>query len=188
MTWVAVAVAVGAWVAWTYNTFIRLQQRAHQAWADIDTQLKRRYDLVPALVETVKGYAAHEKTTLDDVVKTRGAAQVLEGSEWELGSRARRESQLVRALGGMFALAEAYPDLKASERFAMLQQDLAEVEDGIQHARRYYNAVVRDLNTVLAKFPNVLVARFFAFRRRPFFEIDDPAERRAAAVHLDGDD
>ena len=102
-------------------------------------------------------------------------------------SRARRESQLVRALGGMFALAEAYPDLKARQRFAMLQQDLAEIEDGIQYARRYYNAVVRDLNTVLAKFPNVLVARFFAFRRRPFFELDDPSERRAATVQLDDD-
>ncbi len=188
MIWVAAVVAVGTWAAWTYNTFIRLQQRAHQAWADIDTQLKRRYDLVPALVETVKGYAAHEKTTLDEVVKTRSAAQVLDGSEWELGNRARRESQLVRALGGLFALAEAYPDLKASQRFATLQQDLAEIEDGIQNARRYYNAVVRDLNTALAKFPNLLVARLFAFRRRQFFELDDPAERRAAAVQLDADD
>jgi len=185
MTWIAAAVAIGAWVAWAYNGFIRLQQRAHQAWADIDTQLKRRHDLIPALVATVKGYAAHEKTTLDEVVTSRSNAQVLDGSEWDLGSRARRENQLVRALGGVFALAEAYPDLQASRRFGRLQQDLADIEDGLQNARRYYNAVVRDLNTMLSKFPNVLVARFFAFRRREFFELDDPSERRATTVKLD---
>ena len=177
-------VAIAVWVAWIYNGFIKLQQRAHQAWSDIDAQLKRRHDLVPALVETVKGYAGHEKRTLEETVKRRSAAVVMQGSEWDAINRTERENLLARSLRGLFALAEAYPDLKASQRFGDLQQQLADIENDLQHARRYYNAVVRDLNTALSKFPNLLVARFFAFRPREFFELDSPLERQAAVVDL----
>lgn len=183
--WVGVLIALAVWVAWTYNRIIKLHQRAHGAWADIDAQLKRRHDLVPALVETVKGYAAHEKGTLDDVVRRRSQASVMEGSEWDLAGRADRENLLVHALRGVFALAEAYPELKASERFGGLQEELAGIEDALQNARRYYNAVVRDLNTLIATFPNSLVARFFALRSRDFFELESPLERQAVAVDLE---
>jgi len=184
-TIIVVALAVAIWVAVTYNTFIRLQQRSHQAFSDIDAQLKRRHDLVPALVETVKGYAGHERYTLEEVVKRRGAATVLQGNEWDAGGRSSRENLLARAMRDVFALAEDYPELKASQRFGRLQEDLSEIEDNLQNARRYYNAVVRDLNTALAKFPNLLVARFFAFRRRDFFELDSPLERQVVAIDVD---
>ncbi len=179
------AVVIG-WVVWVYNGFVKLQQRGLQAFADIDAQLKRRHDLVPALVETVKGYAGHEKGTLEDVVRLRGEASTMEGTSGPTAGRMRTENFLARALRGIFVLAEDYPDLKASERFAGLQSELAEIEDDVQHARRYYNAVVRDFNTALAAFPNLLVARAFGFRPRAFFELDSPLERQAVQVDMDG--
>ncbi len=180
----AVLIAVGAWVIWLYNRFVGLQQRSEQAFSDIDAQLKRRHDLVPALVETVKGYAGHEKNTLEEVVRRRGEATSMEGGTAPSGGQVRAENFLAQALRGVFALAEAYPDLKASERFAGLQSELAVIEDDLQNARRYYNAVVRDLNTTIAAFPNLLVARVFGFDRRDFFELDSPLERDAAKVDL----
>ena len=179
-----VAAAVFIWVVVVYNGFVKLQQRSHQAFADIDAQLKRRHDLVPALVETVKGYAGHEKKTLQEVVARRTAAAALEGGTDPGTDRLHVENVLAQAMRGVFALAEAYPDLKANERFAGLQDELAEIENGLQHARRYYNAVVRDLNTALARFPALIVARGLGFSRRDFFEVDSPLERAAAAVEL----
>ena len=184
---IVLGVGLAIWVAFTYNTFIKLQQRAHQAFSDIDAQLKRRHDLVPALVETVKGYAGHERRTLEDVVKRRGAVAALEGNEWDAAGRSERENLLARSMRGVFALAEDYPDLKANKRFGSLQEELSEIEDDLQNARRYYNAVVRDLNTALSKFPSLVVARFFAFRRRGFFELDSPLERQAVRVDVNSE-
>ena len=181
-----ISVAVAAWAIWAYNRFVTLQQRSEQAFSDIDAQLKRRHDLVPALVETVKGYAGHEKNTLEEVVRRRGEATAMEGGARPTAGRVQAENFLTQALRGIFALAEAYPDLKASDRFAGLQTELAQIENDLQHARRYYNAVVRDLNTSLAAFPNLVVARAFGFEPREFFELDSPLERNAAQVDLGG--
>ncbi len=177
------AVAIG-WVIVVYNGLIKLQQRSHQAFSDIDAQLKRRHDLVPALVETVKGYAGHEKRTLEEVVARRSAASALEGTADITAGRVVAENFLAQALRGVFALAEDYPDLKASDRFARLQDELATIEEDLQHARRYYNAVVRDLNTAAARFPALIVARTFGFERRDFFELESPLERAPVAVDL----
>lgn len=180
------ALAVAGWLVVAYNRLVGLQKRARGAWADIDAQLKRRHDLVPALVETVKGYASHERTTLEQVVARRGAAQQFEGRALPDADVARGENLLVGALRGLFALAEDYPDLEASERFGQLIGELSEVEDQIQHARRYYNAVVRDLNTTVARFPDMLVARIAGFTEADFFELSSPVERQAPEVDLHG--
>jgi LemA protein len=182
--WLVVGAAVLAWAVWTYNGFIKLQQRSEQAFADIDAQLKRRHDLVPALVETVKGYAGHEKNTLEEVVRRRGEATAMEGPALPDTSRVQAENFLTQALRGIFALAEDYPELKASQRFGQLQGQLAEIENDLQHARRYYNAVVRDYNTSLARFPALVVGRAFAFQPREFFELDSPLERASVAIDL----
>src|SRR5437899_1499030 len=152
--------------------------RTQSAWSDVDVQLKRRTDLVLNLVESVKGYAAHERGTLDAVVRARGAAVAAQTPE----SRAQAEGQLTQALRGLFALAESYPDLKASANFQALQASLGEIEDAVQSARRYFNAVVRDLNTAIEIFPSNLVAGFFQFRERAYFELDRPEERQVPKV------
>jgi len=185
MEWLAALAlaAIAGWAIVTYNRLVDLEQRARQAFSDIDAQLKRRHDLVPALVETVKGYARHERDTLEEVVARRGEArQAAEAGAGDLEARSRRENGLVQALRGLFALAEDYPDLRASDRFGALQAQLAEIENHLQHARRYYNAVVRDLNTRIASFPDLVAARLAGFGRRPFFELDTPLERRVVAV------
>lgn len=164
---ILIALAVVALVI--YNGLVQLKVRAESAWSDIDVQLKRRHDLVPNLVETVKGYASHERGTLESVVEARSRAMSAHGP----ASRAEAENVLTGALKSLFALAEAYPQLRAAENFGQLQQQLAGIEDAIQNARRYYNAVVRDLNTKIQQFPSNLVARTFGFREREFFEIDD---------------
>ncbi len=179
------AIVIVAWVIWIFNRLVRLQQRARQAFSDIDAQLKRRHDLVPALVETVKGYAAHERTTLEEVTSRRAVASDAASDEAEPEARLGSENMLAGALRKLFALAESYPELKASQRFGMLQAQLAEIEDHLQHARRYYNAVVRDMNTAIATFPDMLVARPFGFQALPFFELDSPLERGAAEVRFD---
>jgi LemA protein len=161
-----------------YNKLVGLRQRSEEAWSDIDVQLKRRSDLVPNLVETVKGYAAHEKTTLDAVVKARGAAMTAQTPD----ARAQAENALTGALRQLFALAEAYPDLKANQSFAQLQASLSEIENTIQDSRRYYNAVVRDLNTTIDTTPTNFVASFFRFAKRQYFELDSPQERQAPRV------
>jgi len=162
---VLLAVLLGG--VFIYNGLVRLREQAEAAWSDIDVQLKRRYDLVPNLVETVKGYAGHERETLDAVVTARSRAMSAQGP----AERAQAEGMLTGALKSLFALSEAYPELRASENFAALQTTLGELEDHIQNARRYYNAVVRDYNTRIAQVPANLVAGPFGFSQREFFEI-----------------
>ena len=162
----------------TYNRLVGLRQRSDEAWSDIDVQLKRRTDLVPNLVETVKGYAAHERGTLDEVVRARGAAVAATTPE----TRAAAENQLTGALRQLFALSEAYPDLKANQNFQSLQTSLGEIEEAVQNARRYYNAVVRDLNTAVESFPSNAIASLGHFVDRQYFELDRPEERQAPRV------
>jgi LemA protein len=167
---VIVAIIVLA-VIGIYNGLVRLNVQAGNAWADIDVQLKRRHDLIPNVVETVKGYAAHERQTLEAVITARNRAVSVQGSG--PAERAQAEGALTGVLRGLFALAESYPQLRAVESFTQLQGTLAQIEDAIQNARRYYNAVVRDLNTRIQQFPSNLVAGLFAFKPREFFEIPD---------------
>ncbi len=161
-----------------YNGLVRLRVQCDNAWSDIDVQLKRRYDLIPNLVETVKGYAGHEKSTLEGVVAARNNAMSATGPAAKAGA----ESMLTSALRQVFALAEAYPQLRAVESFNQLQQTLNQLEDNIQNARRYYNAVVRDFNTKIAQFPTNILAGMFNFKPREFFEISAPAEREVPKV------
>lgn len=161
-----------------YNGMVQLKIRADAAWSDIDVQLKRRHDLIPNLVETVKGYAAHEKGTFENVAKWRSAAMGATTPQ----DRAQAEGQLTMALKGLFAVAEAYPQLKANENFMSLQASLAQIESDIQNSRRYYNAVVRDYNTKIQSFPGNMVAGSMGFTPRQFFELDAPAERAVPEV------
>jgi LemA protein len=165
-----------------YNKLVGLRQRSEEAWSDIDVQLKRRTDLVPNVVETVKGYAAHERGTLDQVVRARGAAVSAQTPE----ARAQAENQLSGALRQLFALAESYPDLKANENFRDLQSSLGEIEEAIQSSRRYYNAVVRDFNTTIDSFPSNQVATFFRFAKREYFELERPEDRQVPRVSFGG--
>lgn len=163
------------WAIFAYNSFIRLVQRTKEAWADIDVQLKRRYDLIPNLVETVKGYATHESKAFENVTKARAAAMGAGGSIAEKG---KAENMLTDALKSVFAVAEAYPDLKANQNFLELQRQLADTEDKIQAARRFYNGNVRDLNTAIQVFPGSVIAGMFNFSQMEYFEL---AEDEAAA-------
>ena len=160
-----------------YNGLVQLRVRADNAWSDIDVQLKRRHDLIPNLVETVKGYATHEKSTFEDIAKFRSMAMQATAP----ADKAAAENQLTGALKSLFAVAENYPDLKASAEFTQLQGSLNEVEDTIQNARRYYNAVVRDLNTKIQSFPTNLLAGMFGFQQKQFFEVD-AADKAPVAV------
>lgn len=170
-----VVVIVGAALVAMYNGLVRLRVQADNAWSDIDVQLKRRHDLIPNVVETVKGYAAHEKGTLEAVVEARSkAVSVTSAGPAERGAA---EGQLTTALRGLFALAENYPQLRAVESFTQLQTTLSQIEDAVQSARRYYNAVVRDLNTKIQTFPSNIVAGMFGFKPREFFQAQE--EERA---------
>jgi LemA protein len=160
-----------------YNGLVQLRVRCDSAWSDIDVQLKRRHDLIPNLVETVKGYAAHEKGTFENIAKFRSQAMQATGP----ADKAVAENQLTGALKSLFAVAENYPELKASEQFTQLQGQLSQTEDAIQNARRYYNAVVRDLNTKIQSFPTNLLAGMFGFAQRQFFETTD-ADREPVQV------
>jgi len=163
---IAVIVVLVIFVFGAYNRLVALGQRVNQAFADIDVQLKQRHDLVPNLVETVKGYAAHEKGTFENIAKFRSQAM----QATTPADKAQAENQLTGALKSLFAVAENYPELKASEEFTQLQGSLSQTEDSIQNARRYYNAVVRDLNTKIQVFPTNLMAGMFGFTQRQFFE------------------
>jgi len=174
LVFLAAVGAIVVFVVVSYNRLVSLTQRSQSSWSDVDVQLKRRTDLVPNLVES----AAHERGTLDAVVRARGAAVTARTPE----SRAEGEAQLSQALRGLFALAESYPDLKASASFQSLQASLGEIEESVQNARRYFNAVVRDLNTTIQVFPSNLVAGFFQFRSRAYFELDRPDERQVPKV------
>jgi LemA protein len=161
-----------------YNSLVRLKVTCDNAWADIDVQLKRRYDLIPNLVETVKGYAAHEKGTFEAVVNARNRAMTATGP----ADKAAAENILTGALKSLFALAEAYPQLRAIESFTSLQNSLSQIEETVQNARRYYNAVVRDLNTKILQFPTNIIAGMMSLKQREFFEVSAAAEREAPKV------
>ena len=180
MTWILLIVVVIFVILLiaVYNGLVRLRVRSESAWSDVDVQLKRRHDLIPNLVETVKGYAAHEKGTFENVTKWRSAAMSATAPE----DRVQAESQLTGALRQLFAVAENYPQLRASEQFLSLQQALQGIEDALQNARRYYNAVVRDYNTRIQTFPAILLAGPMGFQARHFFEVDTPDERENVQV------
>lgn len=164
-----VAVALALWLALTFNRLIRLRNQYRTAWADIDVQLQRRHDLVPPLVETVRGYAAHERATLEAVTELRAQAQAARGAT----RQGQAESALEQALGRMIALQEAYPDLKASQNFSQLSAALVEVENHLQYARRFYNGAVRDYNDARQTFPSLLIAHGFGFTDAEYFQAED---------------
>ncbi|MCC7500407.1 LemA family protein [Candidatus Nomurabacteria bacterium] len=182
LAWIVflVLAALVVWVIFAYNRFVAMVMRAKEAWADIDVQLKRRYDLIPNLVETVKGYMTHERQTLESVTAARVAAMDAGGVE----AKGKAENMLTDALKSLFAVAEAYPDLKANTNFLELQRELSDTENKIQASRRFYNTVVRDLNTAIESFPGNLIADFFRFEPREFFELGEgeQAARQPVAV------
>ena len=164
---IGIVVLLVLWIIFGYNRFISLVNRAKEAWSDIDVQLKRRYDLIPNLVNTVKGYAAHENNAFEKVTQARAAAM----GAGNLADKSQAELGLTGALKSIFAIAEAYPELKANTDFLQLQQELGDTEDKIQASRRFYNGTVRDLNTSVDSFPNNLIAGFFKFAKLEFFEL-----------------
>lgn len=176
----ALAVAILLWAILLYNGLVRMRNMVQEAWSGIDVQLKRRTDLIPNLVSTVKGYAEHEKGTLEEVIRLRGLAQNAQG----VGETAQAQGLLGAALGKLFALAESYPELKANANFAQLQASLGEIEEQIQLARRYYNGAVRNLNIAVESFPSNLVAGRFGFEKAEFFELESPSERAVPKVEF----
>jgi LemA protein len=176
---VAIIVVVLLWLMFSYNRFITFINRAKEAWADIDVQLKRRYDLIPNLVNTVKGYATHESTAFEKVTQARAAAM---GAS-NINDKAAAENGLAGALKSVFAIAEAYPELKANQNFLALQTELSDTENKIQAARRFYNGNVRDLNTALEVFPGNIIAGAFHFSKMEFFNLEgSEAEREPVQV------
>ncbi|HLG26135.1 MAG TPA: LemA family protein [Candidatus Gracilibacteria bacterium] len=173
-----IAAVLAFFVIGVYNSLVTLKNKVDEGWADIDTQLKRRYDLIPNMVEAVKGYAKHEKGTLEEVTKARNMAMAAKTPE----DRAQAENMLTGALKTLFAVAENYPDLKANQNFMDLQQTLKDIEEHIQLSRRYYNATVRDFNTKLELFPNNIFAGMLGFGRRQFFELTKEEERENVKV------
>ena len=179
-----VPVAIGGlivflWVVVTYNGLVRTRNTTDESWSGVDTELKRRYDLIPNLVETVKGYATHERETFKRVIEARNRAAANHGSPED---QARDENNLVGSMKQLFAVAEGYPDLKASRSFLALQEELTTTENRIQRARRFYNANVRDLANRIETFPSNLIAGMFGFERREFFEIEDSSQRAAPSI------
>jgi LemA protein len=182
--WIVVAVLivlVGIWAVVSYNGFVRLRNIVEESWRQIDVELHRRYDLIPNLVETVKGYAAHERQTFETVTQARAAA-VSPGST--PGEQAVQENMLTSALRQLLAVAEAYPDLKANQNFLELQGQLTQTEDRIAAGRRFYNANVRNYNTKVETFPPNILARMFNFTKREYFEAEDPTVRSAPEVRF----
>lgn len=182
MIWITLGLiaALAAAIILIYNGLVSKRQMAQNGWSDIDVQLKRRADLIPRLVETVKGYAAHERETIDDVIYARSEA--LRAGD-DVNARGAAEGAVSRGTTRLFALAEDYPDLKANENFLDLQNELSETEDKIEYARRFYNGAVRELNTAIETVPNNFIAGPFGFKRRDYFEISD-AERAAPEVEF----
>ncbi|MFZ3011981.1 MAG: LemA family protein [Minisyncoccia bacterium] len=164
------------WAVYVFNRFISLRNRTKEAWADIEVQLKRRYDLIPNLVNTVKGYATHESSAFENVTKARSMAM---GATGPNEAHAQAENMLTGALKSVFAIAEAYPDLKANQNFLALQNELSDTENKIQAARRFYNTNVRDLNISVESFPGNIVAKIFNFSQMEFFDLadDDVAQK-----------
>ena len=173
-----VILAAAAYAIYAYNALVKNKNMVEEGWSGIETQLKRRANLIPNLIETVKGYASHEKSTLEEVTNLRTAAMGADTVE----KRAQQEGLLTAALGKLFAVAEAYPDLKANQNFLSLQDELSQVEDQIQLARRYYNGTVRNFNIMIESFPSNFIANSFDFRKAEFFEIEDDADRAVPEV------
>jgi LemA protein len=178
---IGVVVLVVLWAIMTYNGLVSRRAMVAEGWSGIDAQLKRRADLIPNLVETVKGYATHERETFDELTKMRSQT----GSQ-DPAQRAAAETAITAAIGKVMAVAEAYPELKASANFQALQSDLGVIEDQIQMARRYYNGAVRDFNVMIEQFPSNFIANFGTFKPAPFFQIDNEADRAAPKVSFSG--
>jgi len=176
----AIVAAVAAYVIGAYNGLVKARQMVREAWSGIDVQLKRRADLIPNLVETVKGYASHEKDTLREVTEMRTRAQNV--APGDIAGRAAAEGMLSQALGRLMAVAESYPDLKANENFRDLQNTLETLESEVQMSRRYYNGSARDLNVRVESFPSNFVANFFRFEQVEYFELENPADRNTPQV------
>jgi len=174
----ALILGLAGWLIAIYNGLVRKRNLVREGWSGIDVQLKRRNDLIPNLVKTVKGYAVHEKEALENVTQLRAKSMQTQ----EPAEKGRVEAMLSGALGRLLAVAENYPDLKASQNFMELQAALAEIEEQIQFARRYYNGAVRDLNIAVESFPSNLVAGAFGFKQAEFFELEDPSERAVPKV------
>lgn len=180
ISWIAI-IAVAIIVLWliaVYNGLIKLKNRTNEAWSDIDVQLKRRYNLIPNLVETVKGYAKHERELFEKVTQARTAAMGAQNTE----EKVETENVLTGALKSLFAVAENYPDLKANQNFLELQRELSDTENKIQASRRFYNGNVRDFNIKIEKFPDNLVANMLGFKKKDFFETQEQAEREPVKV------
>jgi len=177
VVWLFVVVII-VWVIVIYNRLVRDRQRVLTAWSDIDVQLKRRYDLIPKLVAAVEQYASYERSTLETLVELRSGT----GQVSDVGERSAIESQIGGGLRSLMALVEAYPELKADQSFLQLQSELTEVENHIQYARRFYNGSVRNLNTRIDSFPDLLLARVFKFIPKPFFELEDTAEKNSPEI------
>jgi len=185
MFWIILLVVVALlalYLIFAYNGLIRGRNQVENAWSQIDVQLKRRHDLIPNLVETVKGYAAHERGLFEEVTQKRASSIAAS----DIGTQASAARALSGSLGRLIAVAEAYPQLKADQNFLKLQGQLAEIEDQLQMARRYYNGAVRNLNIAIQSFPGVLLARPLGFREAPFFELDDRAQAAAPQVAFPG--
>jgi LemA protein len=177
-SFIGIIVIVVLWVVFVYNRLVKLRQRTKEAWADIDVQLKRRYDLIPNLLETVKGYAKHEQSVFDNVTRARASAV----SAKTVDEQAQAENNLSQTLKSLFAVVENYPELKASQNFMALQQELSDTENKIQSARRFYNTNVRDLNIRIESFPDNLMAKLFNFQKMSLFELAEEAARQAPKV------
>jgi LemA protein len=175
---IGIIVLITLWLVFAYNSFIKLVTKTKEAWSDIDVQLKRRYDLIPNLVNTVKGYATHEKSVFENVTQARAAALGAQGPH----DKAVAENQLAGALKSVFALAEAYPDLKANQNFLDLQQKLTDTENTIEASRRFYNGNVRELNIKIDSFPSNIVAKSFSFSKMEFFQLDNDAAKNPVEV------
>jgi LemA protein len=178
--WIALGVlaVIVFWLVAVYNGLVKSRNRTDEAWSDIDVQLKRRYNLIPNLVETVKGYAKHERELFEKVTKARTAAMGAQSIE----EHGQAENMLAGALKSLFAVAENYPDLKANQNFLELQRELSDTENKIQAARRFYNSNVRDFNIKIQKFPNTLVAGTLGFKNRDFFELEEEAAREPVKI------
>lgn len=168
------------WAIFVFNSFIRLRYRVKEAWSDIEVQLKRRYDLIPNVVETVKGYAQHERGVFEKVTEARTRAMAVQAPH----ERAGAEDMLSNTLKTLFAVSENYPDLKANANFLDLQRELADTENKIQAARRFYNGQVRDLNTKIESFPSNVIARIFRFKKQEFFETEEELEKEPVKVRF----
>jgi LemA protein len=178
IVFLVIIVAIVLWAVMIYNNFIRFKNNADEAWSDIDVQLKRRHDLIPNLIETVKGYMGHESNVLTAVTNARAQALTSQGAT----DSAKAENALSGTLKSLFAVAESYPDLKANTNFLELQRELSDTENKIQAARRFYNGTVRDMNSAIQVFPGNIISQTFGFKQRDFFELDEPAERETPQV------